>query len=100
MLGAFEADSESVLWCFGYLPVRAEIYFGYFALNPPEQAAKLFRLKLLENKRRKGNRGFALECGFPLKLLSSCKEKTRRLEIPYVVIAETGYDRQGLKRRE
>jgi len=57
-------------------------------------AVSVLGLKLSQN-----SRGFSKECGFPIKQLSHYKEKARQHHYSYVVVAENGHIRKGLKRR-
>ena len=58
-------------------------------------ASKLLGLKCRESRRK----NFALECGFPLSRLAYFKKRMQEIDCGYVVIAENGHLRQGLKRR-
>jgi len=54
---------------------------------------------ILGLKRRWDIWGMGIKCGFPVRSLEKYKGKARAAGIPYVVVAESGYYKSGIKRR-
>ncbi len=54
---------------------------------------------ILGLKRGRDIWGMGIKCGFPVRSLEKYKAKAREAGIPYVVVAESGYYKTGLKRR-
>jgi len=68
-------------------------YIEFYGLQA-QKFAGLFDLKV-----RNGIRGMGKQSGFPIKMLKRFKSKMLRARQPYIVVAESGFYRTGLKRR-